>query len=133
IGIPLTAGNQAYFDYVNNELGGVGGRYKVELVVEDTGYNPVTAGEKFAATVDNVAMYVQVLGTPIVDALLADLEDENVIASPATLDSKWVGEPNLLPVGAPYQMQAINSIDWYYNQPGNEGKVLCSLASDDEY
>lgn len=133
IGIPLTAGNQAYFDYVNTELGGIAGRYKVELVVEDTAYNPTTAGEKFAATVDDVALYVQMLGTPIVDALLGDLEDENVIASPASLDSKWVGEPQLLPVGAPYQMQAINSIDWYYNQAGNEDKVLCSLASDDEY
>ena len=133
IGIPLTAGNQAYFDYVNNELGGIGGRYKLELVVEDTAYNPTTAGEKFAATVDDVAAYVQILGTPIVDALLADLDDEQVIASPASLDSKWVAEPQLLPVGAPYQMQAINSIDWYYNQDGNEGKALCSLASDDEY
>jgi ABC-type branched-subunit amino acid transport system substrate-binding protein len=133
IGIPLTAGNQAYIDYVNEELGGVAGRYQIELVVEDTAYNPTTAGEKLAATVDDVAMYVQILGTPIVDALLADLDDEQVIASPATLDSKWVAEPSLLPVGAPYQMQAINSIDWYYNQAGNEEKALCALASDDEY
>lgn len=133
IGIPLTAGNQAYIDYVNTELGGIAGQYQIELVVEDTAYNPTTAGEKLAGTVDDVALYMQVLGTPIVDALLGDLEDENVIASPASLDSKWVAEPQLLPVGAPYQMQAINSIDWYYNQAGNEEKALCTLASDDEY
>src|SRR3546814_11031964 len=29
IGNPLTAGNQAYFDYVNEELGGVAGKYQI--------------------------------------------------------------------------------------------------------
>ena len=78
-------------------------------------------------------MYVQILGTPVVDALLGDLADQNVIASPASLDSDWVREANLLPVGAPYQLQAINSIDWYYSQAEHEGDVLCTIASDDEY
>ena len=133
IGIPLTAGNQAYVDYINTEKGGIGGRYKIELVVEDTSYNPTTAGEKLDQTVDTVAMYMQLLGTPVVDALLGDLEEHNVIAGPASLDSDWLAEPNLLPISAPYQMQAINSIDWYFSQDGNEDHVLCSLASDDEY
>ena len=132
IGKPLSAGNRAYFEYINSQ-GGVAGKYPIELVEEDTSYNPTTAGEKFASTVDDVVMYVQILGTPVVDALLGDLEEKDVIASPASLDSDWLLERNLLPVGAPYQIQAINSIDWYYSQAGNEGDVLCTLASDDEY
>ena len=39
IGNPLTAGNQAYFDYVNRP-GGIAGKYKVELVQADTQYDP---------------------------------------------------------------------------------------------
>ena len=39
IGKPLTAGNEVYFDYVNSE-GGIAGKYKVELVQEDTQYSP---------------------------------------------------------------------------------------------
>ena len=132
IGVPLSAGNRAYFDYINSQ-GGIAGQYPIEMVEEDTGYNPTTAGEKFAATVDDVVMYVQILGTPVVDALLGDLEEQNVIASPASLDSDWVRQPNLLPVGGPYQIQAINAIDWYFSQPDNEGDVLCTIASDDEY
>src|SRR5437868_1474070 len=37
IGLPLTAGTKAYFDYVNTELGGIGGKYKVELDLQDVG------------------------------------------------------------------------------------------------
>ena len=43
IGIPLTAGNQLWWDYVNKELGGVGGKYKVKLVQEDSAYQPPKA------------------------------------------------------------------------------------------
>lgn len=133
IGEPLTAGNQAYVDYVNEELGGIGGRYQLELVIEDSAYNPTQAGQRYTAIRDDVAMFVQILGTPVVNALLPDLMDDGIIAGPASLDSAWVREPNLMPVGGPYQIQAINGIDWYYGQPENEGQLLCTLASDDEY
>jgi ABC-type branched-subunit amino acid transport system substrate-binding protein len=128
IGNPLTAGNKAYFDYVNEELGGVAGKYQVELVIEDTAYDPTTAGQRYAAIRDDVALILQVLGTPVTNALLPDFIDDDVLAAPASLR-----EPNLIPVGAPYQAQAINGIDWYFSQPENEGQVLCTLASDDEY
>src|SRR5215207_1432747 len=35
IGLPLTAGNQVYFDYVNKEQGGIAGKYQVELEQAD--------------------------------------------------------------------------------------------------
>jgi ABC-type branched-subunit amino acid transport system substrate-binding protein len=133
IGEPLTAGNQAYVDYVNEELGGVAGQYPIDLEIRDTVYDPSTAASEYAAIRDDVVMLMQLLGTPITDALLPDLIDDDMVAGPATLDSKWVREPNLLPILGPYQMQAINSIDWYYNEEGDEGDTLCSLASDDEY
>jgi ABC-type branched-subunit amino acid transport system substrate-binding protein len=133
IGEPLTAGNQAYVDYVNEELGGIAGEYQLELLVEDSAYDPSTAASAYAGMRDEVVMFMQLLGTPITDALLADLIDDDVVAAPATLDSKWVREPNLLPILGPYQIQAINGIDWYYTEEGDEDDVLCTLASDDEY
>ena len=42
-------------------------------------------------------------------------------------------EPNLLPIGAPYQIQAINALNWYVNEDGSEGKVVCSAVHDDPY
>jgi ABC-type branched-subunit amino acid transport system substrate-binding protein len=133
IGNPLTAGNQAYFDYVNEELGGIGGKYKVELVVRDSGYDPTKAAQEYAAIKGDVVMFAQLLGTPIVNAILEQLEDDGLVAAPASLDSFWVREPNLLPVGGPYQIQAINALDWYVTDGGGEGKVVCSLIQDDPY
>ena len=133
IGEPLTAGNQAYFDYVNEELGGIAGQYRVELVIEDTAYDPSTATQRYAAVRDEVVAFVQILGTPVVNALLADLIDDDLVGGPATLDSAWVRQPNLMAIGGPYQTQAFNAIDWWYSQDENEGTVLCTLASDDEY
>ena len=62
IGVPLTEGNKAYFAHINSE-GGVAGKYPIELVQEDTSYSRDIAPQKFTATVDNVVMYVQALGT----------------------------------------------------------------------
>ncbi len=99
IGNPLTAGNKAYFDYVNAELGGIGGKYKVELDIRDSGYDPTKAGQEYASVKGGTVMLAQLLGTPIVNSVLEQLIDDGVMASPASLDSLWVREPNLLPIG----------------------------------
>ncbi len=133
IGNPLTAGNQAYFDYVNTELGGVGGKYTIELDIRDSGYDPTKAGQEYAAIKDNVTMIAQLLGTPITNAVLEQLIDDEIMAAPASLDSFWVREPNLLPIGGPYQIQAINALNWYVTEGGGEDTQVCSLIQDDPY
>ena len=133
IGNPLTAGNQAYFDYVNEELGGIAGKYKVELDIRDSGYDPTKAGQEYSAIKGQVVMMAQLLGTPIVNAILEQLTDDGIVASPASLDSFWVREPNLLPLGGPYQIQAINALNWWVTDGGGEGTTVCSLIQDDPY
>ncbi|HEV7762772.1 MAG TPA: ABC transporter substrate-binding protein [Acidimicrobiales bacterium] len=134
IGEPLTNGDRAYWDYVNEELGGVGGKYPVELVVEDSAYDAPTAVQKYNEMKGDVVMFNQLLGTPIVNALLEQLQADDIVAQPASLDSFWVREQNLLPIGAPYQIQAINGIDWYVNDGGgSEDSKICILRQDDPY
>lgn len=133
IGNPLTAGNEAYWEYVNEELGGVAGQYPVELVIEDSAYDPPTAVQKYNEIKGDVVMFNQLLGTPIVNAVLEQLNGDGIVAQPATLDAFWVREPNLIPIGAPYQIQAINGIDWYVNEGGGEGSTICALLQDDPY
>jgi ABC-type branched-subunit amino acid transport system substrate-binding protein len=133
IGNPLTAGNEAYWEYVNEELGGVAGQYPVELVIEDSAYDPPTAVQKYNEIKGDVVMFNQLLGTPIVNAVLEQLNSDGIVAQPATLDAFWVREPNLIPIGAPYQIQAINGIDWYVNEGGGEGSTICALLQDDPY
>jgi ABC-type branched-subunit amino acid transport system substrate-binding protein len=134
IGEPLTNGNRAYWDYVNDELGGVGGKYQVELVIRDSAYDPPTAVQKYNEIKGNVVMFNQLLGTPIVNALLEQLQADDIVAQPASLDSFWVREQNLLPIGAPYQIQAINGIDWWVTEGGgSETSKICTLRQDDPY
>lgn len=134
IGEPLTNGNRAYWDYVNEELGGVAGEYQVELVIEDSAYDPPTAVQKYNQIKGDVVMLNQLLGTPIVNALLEQLDADGIVAQPASLDSFWVREQSLLPIGAPYQIQAINGVDWYVTEGGgSEDSAICTLRQDDPY
>lgn len=132
IGNPLTKGNEVYFEALNAQ-GGVAGKYKVELDIRDTAYTESTAIQEYNAGKDGVVMYTQILGTAIIKAVLSQMEQDGIAGAPATLDADWVYEPNLVPVGAPYQIQAINGLDWYVTEGGGEGKKVCTLAQDDPY
>jgi ABC-type branched-subunit amino acid transport system substrate-binding protein len=132
IGQPLTAGNQVYYDYVNSQ-GGIAGKYKVELVQEDTQYSPPRTVQQYNKIKNDVVAFTQILGTAPTLAVLPQLQQDNIIGAPASLDAFWVREPNLLPVGGPYQIQAINALDYYVNQADGKGKNICSLIQDDAY
>jgi len=132
IGKPLTAGNQLWWDYYNDELGGIGGKYKVELKQEDSAYQPPTAVQAYDKLKGDVAAFQQILGTQITQALLPKVQIDKAVASPATLDGLWVHNPNLVPLGAPYQIEAINALD-YFVKNGGKGKKVCALAQDDAY
>jgi ABC-type branched-subunit amino acid transport system substrate-binding protein len=132
IGVPLTNGTKAWFDHVNDE-GGIGGKYPVELVIEDTKYDPPTATQLYNGMKDDVVMFAQILGTPVVNAVLPQLKTDNIVGQPATLDAFWVREQNLLPVGAPYQIQVINAMDYYVNEIGSADDTICWIGTDDPY
>jgi ABC-type branched-subunit amino acid transport system substrate-binding protein len=132
IGIPLTAGNQLWWDYVNDELGGVGGKYEVELVEEDSAYQAPEAIQAYDKIKGDVVSFQQILGTQVTKALLPKMQVDDAAGGPATLDATWVKNANLFPVGAPYQVEAINALD-YYTKNGGKGKKVCALAQDDEF
>ena len=133
IGEALTAGNQTYIDEVNAK-GGVAGKYKIEVVERDSRYDPPTAVQAYNRLKGDVVSFVQILGTPIISAILPQLKKDGVTAGPATLDSAWVREKNLIPVGGPYQIQAINALAYYKQSAEGKGdKVLCAMVQDDPY
>jgi ABC-type branched-subunit amino acid transport system substrate-binding protein len=132
---PLTAGNQVFFDALNAK-GGIDGKYKVKLIVKDNKYG---SGDNTAtATAYNqikgqVAAFLQVLGTDPVHSILPSLADDNIIAGPATLDSEWYENANLMPILAPYQVEAANALWYYQNKMDGKGKKVCTMTSDDGY
>jgi ABC-type branched-subunit amino acid transport system substrate-binding protein len=76
---------------------------------------------------------VQVLGTNIVQALLPLLKTDGILAGPATLDSTWIAEQQLMALGAPYQIQVINAMDWWINDEGHKDSKVCMMRQDDPY
>lgn len=132
IGGPLTAGNQLFVDRVNAE-GGIAGKYKLALVPKDTEYRPEKAVQEYAATKDSVAMYVQILGTAIQEAVLVEQETDEILSGPATLDAQWVRNPLLMPIGAPYQIQAINGLDYAIRELDAANATVCAMTKDDLY
>jgi ABC-type branched-subunit amino acid transport system substrate-binding protein len=131
LGKSLTAGNQVYWDAVNAK-GGIAGKYKVQLVIEDSQYTPTGATQAYEKTKNSVVAYNQVFGTQITNTLLPSMTKDNISGSPATLDAAWVCQTNMLPLGGPYQVQAINGLDWYIQKNG-KAKRICSLSQDDTY
>jgi ABC-type branched-subunit amino acid transport system substrate-binding protein len=78
-------------------------------------------------------MIAQLLGTPETNAVLPLLKQDNIVAAPASLDAEWVHDPNLLPVGAPYQFQMINGASYVYNTLGMKTQTVCSFVQNDTY
>jgi len=131
VGRPLTNGNRIYWQS-KNAKGGVGGKYPVELSVEDSRYQVEAALQAYDKIKSDVVAFQQVLGTQIVKSILPRLKQEKGFAGPATLDSIWIKEADLMPVAAPYQVEAANVMDWYQKN-GGKGKKICAMAQDDEY
>lgn len=133
IGNPVTAGNKVYFDHVNAG-GGIGGKYKIELVPEDTQYKPDVTVQQYNKIKGEVVAFAQILGTPPVLAVLPLLKADGGMAGAATLDAFWVREENLLPVGGPYQVQAINAVNYHLTEGGGTAAdPICSMIQDDAY
>lgn len=132
IGIALTAGNRAYFDAVNED-GGVAGEFPVEINEQDHEYDETLAPQRYDAIKDDVVMFSQLLGTPIITSLLPALAEDNIVAAPASLDAEWVGVQHLLPIGAPYQVQAANAVNYWINEMDGEGTNICALVQNDPY
>ena len=133
IGKPLTAGNEVWFKYVNEELKGIAGKYKVVLKTEDSQYVPQNGVQAYNKIKNDVVLFAQLLGTPVTKAVLPQLNTDGIVAAPASLDADWVREKHLLPIGGPYQIQMINAASWLINEGGGKGKVMCVLSQDDAY
>jgi ABC-type branched-subunit amino acid transport system substrate-binding protein len=132
VGRPLTNGNRVYWES-KNAKGGVGGKYPVELSIEDSQYRVETALQGYDKIKGDVVAFQQVLGTQIVKSVLTRLKAEKGFGGPASLEGLWVTEKNLMPVGTPYQALAANGLDWYVKSGGGKGKKICAMAQDDEY
>ena len=125
VGKPLTAGNQAYWQ-AKNAKGGVAGKYKVDLSIQDSQYDVATALQGYDSIKGDVVAFQQILGTQIVKSVNQRLKADNLFGGPASLEGVWVKQPTLMPIGTPYQVLAANGLDWYLKN-GGQGKKVCAM------
>jgi ABC-type branched-subunit amino acid transport system substrate-binding protein len=133
IGAQLAAGQDVFWKYYNAEHGGIAGKYPVELVLEDSLYDSTTTVQKYNQMKNDVVMLSQVMGTAPTLALLPLVEADNVVASPASQDAIWVREQQLFPIIEPYQIDAINAMDYVMKEGGGQGKTVAAIIQNDVY
>lgn len=127
---PSLGGMDTYIKALNAR-GGIGGKYPVRLLVRDSQYDPARAVQAYTATKNDVAVYSQIFGTPHTLAVLPQLEADNAIAlAGGTFDGTLVRQPNIMPVGTPYESQIINGIGYLRDQPGGRDKRVCGAGQE---
>jgi ABC-type branched-subunit amino acid transport system substrate-binding protein len=132
LGGPVAAGNDLYFKKVNDR-GGIAGKYKVELLLEDHENLEAKAVQRYAKLKDDVVMFAQFFGTHTTSAIQPQLRADKVVAAPTSFDNFWVRDPNLLPVGSTYQIMAANAVDYWHRTEGKPESVVCGMIRKDPY
>jgi len=96
-GRPYQDGFNAYFDYVNQEKGGVNGR-KIRLILYDDGYQPPKTVQFTRQLVEGDKVFATLfqLGTPTNQAILGYLNDNQVPNFPAS-NATIFGDPQKYP------------------------------------
>ena len=103
------------------------------MALEDSLYESNTTVQKYNKIKNDVVMLSQVMGTAPTVALLPLLNADNIVAAPASQDASWVREQNLFPIIEPYQIDAINAMDYMMKEGGAQGKNVCAVLQNDVY
>ncbi len=132
LGAVITQSNRLYWKD-QNAKGGICGR-QVKLIVKDHGYDPQTAVTQYRDIAPNVAALLQVIGSPISAALLPSWKRDNMLALLAAWPPTLLGEKPVGIIGASYDVEAINGIDWMMKNKGlKKGDKIGDLYFEGDY
>jgi ABC-type branched-subunit amino acid transport system substrate-binding protein len=131
IGKPLTAGQQAYFSYVNSH-GGISG-WKVSLDIKDDQYNPQLHVQDYNQIVNNVAFIAQSLGSPTTQAIESQAQQGSVILGTAAQSSAFVNQPVNAVIGTPYAIDVTNALYYLTHTLGKAHAKVGIVYQNDAY
>ncbi len=129
LGPVIVEGQQDFWTRVNED-GGIGG-YDVDIseYTRDNEYNPQVHSQAYAEIEPEILALAQSLGTPPTEAILPDMDADNMVGLPATWWSGWSFEDTdmglVLESGPSYCMAAISGLDWSNE---NEGEIASLQA-----
>jgi len=131
IGKPLTAGQQAYFDYVNAH-GGIDG-WKIKLDIMDDAYDPQKHVQDYNSMVGSVAFIAQSLGSPTTAAIESQAKANSVLLGTAAQSSAFVNESDNLVIGTPYAIDMANALDYITQGLGQKNAKFALVYQNDDY
>ncbi|KOG42548.1 ABC transporter substrate-binding protein [Streptomyces resistomycificus] len=94
-----------------NAKGGVCGR-DVEIVVKDHGYDVQKAVAAYADISADVVALPQVIGSPVVAALLDDIERDRLLTFPQAWAASLLGKDSVQVLGTTYDVDMIAAVDF---------------------
>jgi ABC-type branched-subunit amino acid transport system substrate-binding protein len=128
LGPVIVEGQRAFWQRVN-EQGGIGGAFDVNIdeYTRDNEYNPQVHAQLYDEIEPNVLALAQTLGTPPTEAILPDMDADNMVGVPASWWSGWNFEESdsgvILESGYSYCIEAQIGLDWSNENEGEIGVV----------
>jgi ABC-type branched-subunit amino acid transport system substrate-binding protein len=108
--IGIAQGRQLFWDD-RNAAGGVCDR-TVEFDVSDHAYNAQNASSLYAAMEPEVLAFDELLGSPMIAALLPNIEQNQVLTMAVSFSSTLLDSPYVVVTGATYDVEMINALQW---------------------
>ncbi|MER6347833.1 ABC transporter substrate-binding protein [Streptomyces sp. NPDC001595] len=116
-----------------NAAGGICGR-KVEIVVEDHGYDVQKAVTAYADISSDVVALPQVIGSPVVAALLDDIERDNLLTFPQAWAASLLGKDAVQVLGTTYDVDMIAAVDFLTRTKGlKKGDTIGHVYFEGDY
>jgi ABC-type branched-subunit amino acid transport system substrate-binding protein len=110
------------------------GKYKVELEVKDHGYVTQQGVSLYSAMHNDVLAIEQTIGSPINTALAPQLEKDHMVNIPAAWAQSLTENPDNAIVGATYEIEMINVLDYLLEQGKiKEGDTIGHIYFEGEY
>jgi ABC-type branched-subunit amino acid transport system substrate-binding protein len=108
---------QELFWKQQNAAGDICGR-KVKLINKDAAYDVQKAVSLYRDTEPDIAAVSQIVGSPIIAALLPTFEQDSMLAVAAAWPPAFLDAESVAIVGASYDLEAINGIEWLMENKG---------------
>ncbi|MFH9548177.1 ABC transporter substrate-binding protein [Streptomyces sp. NPDC017435] len=116
LGKSIVQAQQMWADETN-AAGGICGR-KVEIVVKDHGYDVQKAVTAYADLAPDVVALPQVIGSPVVAALLDDIEKDHLLTFPQAWAASLLGKDSVQVMGTTYDVDMLAAVDFLTRTKG---------------
>ncbi|KQX67450.1 MULTISPECIES: ABC transporter substrate-binding protein [unclassified Streptomyces] len=116
LGKSIVQAQQLWADETN-AAGGICDR-KVEIVVKDHGYDVQKAVTAYADLSPDVVALPQVIGSPVVAALLDDIERDHLLTFPQAWAASLLGKDSVQVMGTTYDIDMITAVDFLTRTKG---------------